>query len=530
MLKALQKFLTVSLLLVGSLYLLYQGFLYSQTRALLPQGTTIADLDVSGLSLDEAAEWINEQYMTPVILYHRQERIEVNPEAVGFTLNMEAMLRQAETHRAQHTFWQGYAEFLLGRSLEPAQIELVATHDRAALVTQLQTIADFLDQPATPPQLLPASDTYEQGQPGFVTDVDASVADVEDALYRPHEREAYLVVRDEEAPSLDMDLLAANIRKQLDAFSGMGSVFILDLETGEEISINADVALSGLSVLKIAIFVEAYRVLDVPLNPYQEELFHNTAVLSSNYDANLLLHVVAGENNTYRGADILTESMRRLGLVNTFMAVPYDAPAVAHRQSTYTTPANSRSDISTRPDPARQTTAEEIGTLLSMIYYCAYGEGGTLQAIYPGEVTAEECQAIIEVMRLNTEGNLIRFGVPEEVPVSHKHGWDNNTHGDAGIVFSAGGDYVIVEFLAQPESDWLNYDISFPILREISRATYNYFNFENPNLEDPAQRSIREEAAREAEAAEETEAAEEASESAEPETTPEATETEEEAP
>ena len=130
-----------------------------------------------------------------------------------------------------------------------------------------------------------------------------------------------------------------------------------------------------------------------------------------------------------------------------------------------------------------------------MIYYCSKG-GGTLLAVYPNDITPDECQAIIDLMIRNEEGNLIRYGVPEDVPVSHKHGWDFVTHGDAGIVFSPDADYVIVEYVTAPESDWLPYEIGFPVLREISRATYNYFNFDHPNLEDPEVRSEREAEAR----------------------------------
>ncbi len=35
-------------------------------------------------------------------------------------------------------------------------------------------------------------------------------------------------------------------------------------------------------------------------------------------------------------------------------------------------------------------------------------------------------------------------------------------------------------------------------MREVSRATYNFFNMNNPNLEDPAERAVREAEAREA--------------------------------
>ena len=128
-----------------------------------------------------------------------------------------------------------------------------------------------------------------------------------------------------------------------------------------------------------------------------------------------------------------------------------------------------------------QTTAEEMGQLLSMIYYCTQG-GGALIAAYPDQLTPEECQLLLDTMVLNTEGNLIRFGVPETVSVAHKHGWAYNTHGDAGIVFSPGGDYVIVQYLYQ-NSDWLNAGVSFPLLRELSRSVYNFFNMETPYVD-----------------------------------------------
>jgi hypothetical protein len=41
-----------------------------------------------------------------------------------------------------------------------------------------------------------------------------------------------------------------------------------------------------------------------------------------------------------------------------------------------------------------------------------------------------------------------------------------------------------VEYLTQPDTDWLVHDISFPILREVSRAVYNYFNLDAPYFEN----------------------------------------------
>lgn len=461
------------------LFILYQLFQYQLSRRTFPADMIIAGIDVGGLLPAEASNRLRALYQQPVALYHGEEQIELDPADVDFDLEVERMVAAAEKAQAERNYWLGFAYYLTGWTWRPIVIPLQADYNPALLEETLATIAGFLDEPAQAPQILSDRGVFEPGHAGFVTDVEASMALVEAALYRPKDRVAHLVIVQQEAPELSLALLEDVIRAKLSTFEGFGSIFIMDLQTGEEININADVAMSGLSILKIAIFVEAYRRLELPLNDYEQQLFYETAVRSSNYAANLLLHIVAGEDNTYSGADILTESMQKLGLVNTFMAVPYDAVPPAYRRTTYVTPANSDPDLPTQPDPARQTTAAEMGSLLAMVYRCANSGGGTLMAVYPGEYTPEECQSLLDLMALNLEGNLIRLGVPDDVQVSHKHGWIADTHGDAGIVFSPGGDYIIVEYLTYP-GKWLQSDISFPILREISRAAYNYFNLQEP--------------------------------------------------
>jgi beta-lactamase class A len=485
MLKALQRFLMLVLFAMLVAFLLYQGVLFTLERSKMPPGTAVAGVDVAGLTRDEAAAALAAVYLAPIGLRHNEERVALNPQDVGFVMDVEGMLDEAEQARNETPLWQGYLQFVLRGAWQPTAVALRATHDREAVRQQVVNVAAFLDKPATAPQLRVDTGDYEPGTAGYTTDVEASLTAVEAALYmpEPENREAPLVLLYEEAQPMNLHVLEDQLRRLLTNAEGViGSVFVMDMQTGEEIGINADLAISGLSILKIAIFVEAYRALDRAPNEYELGLFQDTAVRSSNFGANLLLHTIAGEENTYQGAALLTESLHRLGLVNTFMAIPYDAAEVPTRPSTYITPANSVAGLITQPDPARQTTAEDMGTLLAMMYHCAQG-GGSLLAVYPGEITPEECQAIIDLMVLNEEGNLIRFGVPESVPVSHKHGWDGVTYGDAGLVFSPGGDYVIVTYVTQP-GGWLVSDISFPLLWEMSRLTYNYFNRDAPYMKE----------------------------------------------
>jgi hypothetical protein len=81
---------------------------------------------------------------------------------------------------------------------------------------------------------------------------------------------------------------------------------------------------------------------------------------------------------------------------------------------------------------------------------------------------------MVRMMRSNRVAALIGGGLPREIPLARKYGWVNETHGDAALVTTPGGDYVLVVMLHNQE--WLNYDDSFPLIAELSRLVYNQFN------------------------------------------------------
>lgn len=477
----LGQWLTVAILVAAVMFLLVKLYQYGSFRRFFPAGLTVAGIPVGGLTPEQAAEQLNARYLAaPVIVYHGSEAVEVSPTDAEFMLDVESMLGQADYQRQQQDFWAGFWGFLWGRPIEVEQVELRATHNPNALYEVLETIATVYDKPAQPPQPVPTNLSFQYGEPGVITNIDTSMADVQAALYRATDREAHLTLEPSDAPRPDINLLARLIVNHLESFEGVASVFIMDLDSGEEIAINADVPVSGMSIVKVPIALEVFRALEGGLSAEQSKLISETLVVQSgNFSANLLLDIVAGEDNAYLGADIVTESMQRLGLANTFIAVPYEEQPRPGR-ATYETPANSVEDLTTQPDPAMQTTAEDMGALLAMVYHCAQNGGGALIAAYEDQITQEECQAVVDFMKLNHIGSLIEEGVPPDTEVAHKHGWIGDTHGDAGIVFTPAGNYVLVMYMFKPE--WLEWEISSPLMADISRATYNYFNFDNPYL------------------------------------------------
>lgn len=254
---------------------------------------------------------------------------------------------------------------------------------------------------------------------------------------------------------------------------GLVSLYVQDLQTGDILVRDPDVAVAGMSLVKIPIMVETYRVLDGEPNVYHTKLLTETAELSGNYSANLLLGLVSGDDDPYNGTDAVTASLRQWGLYNTFLAAPYDSIPREGRPVTFVTPANSRLDVTTNPDPNMQTTARDLGQLLSWVYACAQGDVDTPLSTYAAGLTGGDCTAVLNLMTRNNIDSLIEAGVPDSVPIAHKHGWIGDTHGDAGVVFAPGGAYVVVMLLHKPE--WLEWDESSPLMAEMSRLAYVHF-------------------------------------------------------
>ncbi|MBE2220008.1 MAG: serine hydrolase [Anaerolineae bacterium] len=479
----LGQWITVLLLVTMTVFLFFKLYQFAGAREYYPTGLTIAGVDVGGMNREEASTVLNNRYLeAPIIIYHGENKVEISPTDAEFTLDLEAMLSQADYQRFQQDFWAGFWGFLWGRPVEVDPVPLYATHNREELRETLKSIATLTDQPAQPPQPIPATMSFQFGESGTKTNIEASFSNVEAALYRPSSREARLIVEPLNPDRPDINLLTRLMVNYLQDFettnNGVASVFIYDLNTGQELSLNADMPMSGTDVLRIPIVLELYRQLDNVPTLLQRQLISDTLVIQPDVaSANQLLGQISGTDDAYAGAEQVTNSLQKMGLVNSYILTPFgEDPRAGQRP--LTTPANSSEEIRTQPGSYAQMTAEDIGLLLADLYYCAQGKGGTITAVFTGDVTQEECQEILNYMSQNNIESLFEEGVPKDVTLAHRHGWISDTHSDAGIVFTPGGNYVIVGMLYKP--DWLEWETSSPILSDISRAAYNYFNYSQP--------------------------------------------------
>ena len=480
------RIIGVALTLIAILLTIQQLVKYSRSRSYFPTGLEIAGVVVGGMSREDAARTLLEAYSIPVEMKYKDEIIHMDPSVVDFQLQIESMLAAADIERTQKPFWEGFIDFLWGRSTTPNPVPLKADYSEPRLRVFLDDIAKRYDQPPIPAMPIPGSVNFSPGEPGIALDPDGSVLLIENALYSLTNRSLALPLKRINPPRPAFENLEILLKQTIDTsgFEGLAGVYLLDLnnkqeihfgyQNGEDISVEPDIAFTASSIMKIPIMVSSYRRINGTSDSETMKLMQDMIDKSGNEAADWLMNRTF---NDARAPLLVTEDMQTLGLENTFLAGYFSlgSPLL----EVIETPANSRTDVNTDPDPYSQTTSSDMGMLLEDIYQCSKKGGGALIAAFPGEITQDECQQMNTFLINNRLPVLLTAGLPEGTQIAHKHGWVTTngvirTIGDAGIIYTLGGDYILVIFLHHP--DQLLWDPSSLLIAELSRAVYNYFN------------------------------------------------------
>ncbi|MGQ9816251.1 MAG: serine hydrolase, partial [Candidatus Roseilinea sp.] len=243
--------------------------------------------------------------------------------------------------------------------------------------------------------------------------------------------------------------------------------FVKDLKSGREFSLNGDVAFSAAGWLKLALMIEAYRAAG-EVSPQLNDRLASIVVEGSSLNANEMLREL-GQGDANMGVAALNALLKRLGLVNTFLAQPFDQQT---RAPVFVTPANSRADVTASPDPAAQSTPVDVGLLLEMLDQCRANAGALLLA-FPQQITADKCEQALALLGRNKLNELLEASSAGS-PVISRQSWDANNHGVASLIRSPGGDYIVVAMLHSASPlDWAETSL---IIADIVRAAYSFFN------------------------------------------------------
>ena len=480
--------MSVFLLLAAIALATLQVVRFSRLRANYPQKLEIAGVPVGGLNRQETAQRLLETYSMPVEMHYGDSIIHMSPSVAGFELDMESMLAAADLERTKQPFWTAFWDFLWGRKTQAASIPLRAGYSEARLRSYLKDeIASRYNKPPTSAQPRAGTVNFEPATYGTELNIEQAILSVERALYSCKDRSATLPRKQTNParPSLqNLEVLLKQTITSVNKFEGTVGLYLFHLDTleeihfafqnGVEIPVNPDVAFTTASIVKIPIMVSVFRRIEGDEDPEALNLLQKMIIDSGNDPADWVMERVI---HPTLAPLAVTDDMQTLGLENTFLAgeFAYGSPLLKK----YDTPANQRTDVSTDPDLYNQSTSSDMGMLLSDIYQCAQNEGGTFRAVFPHEITQDECNLMINYLSRNKMPSLLEAGVPDGTEVAHKHGWVTyngimHSLGDAGIIYSPSGDYVLVIFLYHP--DQLIWDVAADLVAQLSAATYNFYN------------------------------------------------------
>ena len=446
----------------------------------------IAGVPVGGLSQQEAAQRLTQAYGVPVELRYQDAIIQIKPALVGFNLDMTAMLAAADLQRINQPFWSAFWAYLWGNLAKPEEVPLIATISEDRLRSYLQAeIAPRYDQPAAPAMPVVGSTNFSSGNPGTTLDLDRAVVLIKDALRSSSSRIVNLTYSRSTPPRPSFSVLTTMLKQviDVDGFDGITEIYVKDLESGTELNVayekgkdlQPDIAFTAASTMKIPIMMTVYRHASEPTPQSISDQMELMIRYSENGPADKLLQDVVDKN---LGPLSVSNDLKALGMQNTFLAGYFypGAPLLQH----FKTPANSRTDVNTSPDDYNQTTPTEMGMLLEDIYQCAEFGGGALTAVFGGEISQTECKQMITYLEMDRIGVLIQGGLPDGARVAHKHGWITDTDGyihtigDAAIVYSPRGNYILSIFMNHPTQ--LVWESANLLFAKLSTAVYNYYN------------------------------------------------------
>ncbi len=497
--------LLISAVIVASELVSYSD-LYNNTNATFGDDVTIGGVQVGGLNEADRLQNLELVYVEqPVLLYYDGSPVLLMPPDVGFRLDTDAM-QAAATNQIESDFWGGFWKHLWRSGSQAVDVPLSANFDPAELRRYLEDLALRYNT------LSGSSSTYDAGTYVFrgsgsrtELDINAAMPLIERALFEldPEQRvvDLPLVYTEGQPPTMDaleealLQYLASDGRIFYDGPESAVSIFVLDLQTGEEIGIFENLPHDATSTIKIGIIINYFRHSISEPPPDVRYSLANAVICSDNGSANTLMEASDSDGWFVAGIRNVNDTMCQAGAVNTKIisrlwigqegtgTIPvgyYTSVDVTPCPGATRIPADT--SIATTPDPFNQATAADLGTMLMQIYDCAfYGSG--LRTIFPEEITQTECLQMLQLLQGTHFIHMSELGVPEDVvTTAHKVGYADDTFGDAGIMFTPGGDYIFVMFVWERggAGNGLTDINKWSMISDANRIVYNYFNPAQP--------------------------------------------------
>ena len=271
---------------------------------------------------------------------------------------------------------------------------------------------------------------------------------------------------------MGIDTLQAEIEKEFEEEPGTFALAFKDLQTGEELLINASDSFHAASTMKTPVLIELYK----------QAAAGKFALLDSLVIKNEFYSIV--DSSAYsltEEDDSEKELYKKLGEKRTIADLAYDMIIVSSNLAT-----NLVIDLvggTHVTQTMRELGAPDIQVLRGVEDIKAFEQGLSnsttaydLMKIYEklgkGEVVSPEAsQAMIEILFDQKFNEIIPALLPDEVKVAHKTGVITAVHHDSGIVFLPDGRKYVLVLLSKELGD---FDAGTARMAQVSKYVYDY--------------------------------------------------------
>ena len=280
---------------------------------------------------------------------------------------------------------------------------------------------------------------------GYAAETNVAVAETEQGTLSPSSDNSDSVfggtsASDEPVTDEALQTLLNQIQGQLPADNGSWSVFVSDLINETEGSIN-DQTMQAASLIKLYIMGAIYENYDQIIGQYGKDSvdsnLHSMITVSDNDAANTLITYLGGGN-----------SSAGMQAVNSFC-----------QEHGYTQTHMGRMLLASNDQDDNYTSVNDCGHFLIEVYKeeeSSYAHASDMYAL----------------LKAQTRQNKIPAMLPDGVKTANKTGELDNVENDAGIIYDAANDLVIV-FMSQNLSSAGNAQNT---IASLSRTIYDYYN------------------------------------------------------
>lgn len=280
---------------------------------------------------------------------------------------------------------------------------------------------------------------------GYAAETNVAVAETEQGTLSPSSENSDSVfggtsASDEPVTDETLQTLLNQIQEQLPADNGSWSVFVSDLINETEGSIN-DQTMQAASLIKLYIMGAIYENYDQIIGQYGKDSvdsnLHSMITVSDNDAANTLTTYLGGGN-----------SSAGMQAVNSFC-----------QEHGYTQTHMGRMLLASNDQDDNYTSVNDCGHFLIEVYKeeeSSYAHASDMYAL----------------LKAQTRQNKIPAMLPNGVKTANKTGELDNVENDAGIIYDAANDLVIV-FMSQNLSSAGNAQNT---IASLSRTIYDYYN------------------------------------------------------